>query len=64
MMKKFYFLPGNWDLEYHIRTSPFSEAATGSGTGTFKRTLDEKYVVFDYPCNINNQKGQAHGIFA
>jgi hypothetical protein len=67
MMEKFDFLLGNWDLEYRIPKSAFSEADTGSGTGTFKRALDDKYVYFDYECTLSSapqQIGKAHTIFA
>ena len=67
MMDKFDFLLGSWNLEYRIPKSSFSEADTGSGHGTFKRTLDDKYVQFDYECSFSSapkQKGKAHGIFA
>ena len=67
VMDKFEFLIGQWNLEYRIPKSALSEAATGSGTGTFKRALDDKYVFFDYLCNISttpNETGKAHGIFA
>ena len=64
MMEKFNFLLGNWSLEYNVPKSAFSEAMTGTGFGTFKRALDDKYVYFDYSSLINNEKGQAHAIFA
>lgn len=64
MMEKFDFLLGDWNLEYRVPKSAFSEAATGSGTGTFKRALDNKYVYFDYSASVGGQKAQAHAIFA
>ena len=63
-MKKFAFLLGNWEMEYNIPKSPFSEATTGTGQGIFKRALDDKCVYFDYSTLIDGNKGQAHGIFA
>lgn len=63
-MEKFDFLLGDWDLEYRIPKSALSEAATGTGSGTFKRFLDDKYVVFDYSCSLTTGQGQAHAIFA
>ncbi len=63
-MKKFDFLIGDWNLESKIPKSSFSEATTGSGFGTFKRALDDKYVFFDYESNIEGETGGAHGIFA
>jgi hypothetical protein len=64
MMEKFDFLIGDWNLEYRVPKSKFSEAATGSGSGTFKRALDNKYVYFDYFSSVNGQEGKAHAIFA
>jgi hypothetical protein len=65
MMKKFDFLLGDWTLEYRIPKSAFSEAMTGAGTGTFKRTLNDKYVCFDYSATFSTgDKAQAHAIFA
>lgn len=64
MMEKFNFLLGNWNLESKIPKSTFSEATTGTGTGTLKRALDDKYVYFDYSSTINGENGQAHAIFA
>ncbi len=69
MMEKFDFLLGNWNLEYKVPKSEFSEAATGTGTGTFKRALDDKYGYFDYSGSLTprekaGKEGGAHGIFA
>ncbi|MBC8358167.1 MAG: DUF1579 family protein [Candidatus Aminicenantes bacterium] len=64
MMEKFDFLLGNWNLEYKVPKSAFSEAATGTGTGTFKRALDDKYVYFDYSASLTLGEGEAHAIFA
>ena len=69
MMEKFDFLLGNWNLESNVPKSAFSEAATGTGTGTFKRALDDKYVYFDYSGSLTSgekagEEGGAHGIFA
>jgi hypothetical protein len=63
-MEKFEFLLGNWNLEYRVPKSTLSEAATGTGSGTFKRALKDKYVFFDYSCSLTTGKEQAHGIFA
>ena len=41
-MEKFEFLLGDWDLEYRIPKSSMSQADTGTGSGTFKRFLDDK----------------------
>jgi hypothetical protein len=65
MMEKFDFLLGTWNLDYRIPKSRLSEARTAAGTGTFKRVLKDKYVVFDYQAAASNgdQTG-AHAIFA
>jgi hypothetical protein len=62
-MEKFEFLLGDWDLEYHVPKSSMSQAATGTGSGAFKRFLDDKYVTFDYWCSLTTGQGQAHAIF-
>lgn len=62
-MKKFDFLLGNWNMEYKIPKSTFSNATIGTGAGTFKRALDDKYVYFDYSTLIDGKKGAAHAIF-
>ncbi len=64
MMEKFDFLIGDWNLEYKVPKSNFSKAATGSGVGTFRRALNDKYVYFDYSSLIGGQIGEAHAIFA
>jgi len=63
-MKKFDFLLGNWNMESKIPKSVFSEATTGTGVGTFKRALADKYVYFDYSSLIDGEKVEAHAIFA
>jgi hypothetical protein len=60
-MEKFEFLLGDWNLEYKIPKSTFSEAGRDSGTGRFKRALNDKYVYFDYSTKTG---GEAHAIFA
>ena len=65
MMEKFDFLLGDWNLESKVPKSKYSEAATGIGTGTFRRALDDKYVYFDYSSSAGEgPEGQAHGVFA
>lgn len=69
VMDKFDFLLGDWNLEYRVPKSAYSEAAKGIGTGTFKRALDDRYVYFDYTASLTTgkevaKKGGAHGIFA
>ena len=63
-MEKLEFLLGDWNLKYRVPKSSFSEKATGTGTGTFKRALNDRYVFFDYSCSLTTGKGQAHGVFA
>jgi hypothetical protein len=58
------FFIGEWSLEYKVPKSRFSEAATGTGTGTFSWALNDKYVYFDYSCSLTTGDGKAHGIFA
>jgi len=60
-MTKFEFLLGDWNLEYRIPKSSFSEAGTDTGTGTFKKILDDRYIQFDY---TTQSGGKAKGIFA
>ena len=62
-MGKFEFLLGDWGMEYRIPKSSMSQADTGTGSGTFKRFLDDKYVTFDYSCSSTTGQGQAHAIF-
>ena len=66
-MDKFDFLLGTWNLESNIPKSSFSEADTGTGQGTFKRVLNDKYVQLDYEGTSSSAPQQitkAHGIFA
>lgn len=63
-MEKFEFLLGDWDMEYRVLKSSMSEAATGTGTGTFKKFLDDQYVLFDYSYSLTTGPGQAHAIYA
>jgi hypothetical protein len=60
-MNKFEFLLGNWQLDYHIPKSTFSEAKTDKGTGSFRKALGEKYVIFEYRTESGSE---AMGIFA
>ena len=69
VMDKFDFLLGTWNLEYKVPKSAFSERTTGTGIGTFKRALDNRYVYFDYKASLTagkkaQKEGGAHGIFA
>jgi len=54
----------DWTLDYKIPESRFSEAATGTGTETFRQALNDKYVYFDYSCSLTMSDAEAHGIFA
>jgi len=63
-MEKFEFLLGDWDMEYRVLKSSMSEAATGNGNGTFKKFLDDQYVLFDYSYSLTTGPGQAHAIYA
>ena len=62
-MKKFEFLIGSWDLDYRVPKTSFGKAERGSGKGTFRRALDDKYVFFDYECHLPSGDGEAHGVF-
>ncbi len=63
-MARLEFLLGDWNLVYTVPGSRFSEAGTGTGTGTFRRALHDKYVYFDYTCSLTTGDSEAHGIFA
>ena len=51
-------------MEYTVPKSRFSKAATGTGMGTFRWALNDKYVYFDYSCSLTTGCAEAHGIFA
>jgi hypothetical protein len=61
VMNKFEFLLGNWTLEYRIPKSIFSEEGSDTGTGSFKKALNDKYVFFEYSTRSGSG---ATGIFA
>ncbi len=61
---KFDSFIGKWELGYSVPESIFSKADKGSGTGEFKRELNDKYVVFNYSSLLTAGKASAHGIFA
>ena len=63
-MEKFNFLIGDWLLKYTVPKSSLSEASTSEGEGTFKRTLKDKYVFFDYKSGLTPGPWEANGIFA
>ena len=60
-LDKFEFLIGDWNLEYRIPKSIFSDPGTDTGVGSFKKILKDKYVLFEYSTNSG---GEAKGIFA
>jgi len=62
-MKKFDFLIGDWNLDYKVPKSAFGKAERGTGIGTFRRTLNDRYVYFDYECHLPSGDGQAHAVF-
>jgi len=64
MMERLGFLINDWMLDYKIPESRLSEAATGTGTGTFRQVLNDKYVYFDYSCSLTIGDAEAHRIFA
>jgi hypothetical protein len=40
------------------------QSGAGTGAGTFRRALNDKYVYFDYSCSLTTGDGHAHGVFA
>lgn len=64
-MAPFEFLIGSWNLDYWFPKSCLSEVeGTGTGLGTFQRTLNGKYVTLDYTCSLTTGDGAAHALFA
>jgi hypothetical protein len=60
-MNRLDFLLGDWNLAYRIPKSSLSEAGSDSGTGSFTRALNGRYVIFDYSTKAGSG---AHAIFA
>lgn len=60
-LNKFNFLLGNWNLEYRIPKSQMSDSGSDRGFGTFKKILDNQYILFEYSTESG---GEAKGIFA
>jgi hypothetical protein len=60
-LEKFEFLVGDWNLEYRIPKSIFSDPGTDTGEGCFKKILKDNYVSFEYSTKSG---GAAKGIFA
>lgn len=55
------FLLGDWNLEYNIPKSKFSDSAKDSGVGSFQKILNDNYIIFEYSTQSG---GEAKGIFA
>lgn len=62
-MEKFNFLIGEWSLKYKVPQSVYSPEATGEGTGTFRKALNDKCVFFDYCAEMTAGSTSAHGVF-
>lgn len=60
-IEKLDFFLGNWDLDYIIPESFMSKACRDSGTGSFHKILNDKYVMFEYSTDSGSE---AKGIFA
>ena len=59
------FLLGEWKLNYRFPASDLSPAeGTGTGQGTFKKMLDDRFLRFEYTCSTTLGAGAAVGIFA
>lgn len=61
ILDKFEFLFGDWNLEYRIPKSKFSDSGSDTGFGSFKKILSDNYVLFEYSTKSG---GEAKGIFA
>jgi len=61
ILSKLGFLSGDWNLEYRIPNSTFSDAGTDTGTGSFKKMLNDQYLLFEYSTKSGSE---AKGIFA
>jgi hypothetical protein len=60
-MDRLGFLIGKWKLAYRIPESPFSPARSDNGIGSFRKVLQDQYVIFEYSTDSG---GAAMGIFA
>ena len=60
-ISNFGFLLGSWNLDYRIPKSNFSDARTEKGSGSFKKILNDKYILLEYSTESG---GEAKGIFA
>lgn len=61
ILDKFDFLLGDWNLEYLIPGSKFSDSGSDTGTGSFRKILSDNYVLFEYSTKSGSE---AKGIFA
>lgn len=61
ILHKFEFLLGSWNLKYHIPKSILSEAGSDTGSGVFRKILNDKFVQFEYSTKSGSE---ARGIFA
>jgi hypothetical protein len=61
ILDKFEFLIGEWNLEYQIPKSTFSDSGSDTGIGSFKKILNDNYVLFEYSTKSGSE---AKGIFA
>ena len=63
-ISKLDFLLGEWSLDYRVPESAISKEDKGTGTGEFKRILNDKFVSFDYHAKLSSMETKAHAIFA
>ncbi|MGD1006301.1 MAG: DUF1579 family protein [Ignavibacteriaceae bacterium] len=63
-ISKLDFFLGTWNLEYRVPESLFSKVDKGSGTGEFKRILNDEYVTFDYKAKLSSIESSSHAVFA
>jgi len=59
-MNKFEFLLGTWNLDYQISKSLLSPSRSDTGLGSFRKILNDKYVLFEYSTRSGSE---AKGIF-
>lgn len=48
---------------YNVPKSQFSGGDKGTGKGTFRKALQDKYIIFNYLCKLSSGEGEAQGIF-
>jgi hypothetical protein len=61
IFNKFDFLLGDWNLEYRIPKSIFSDPGSDTGHGSFRKILNDSYILFEYTTASDSE---AKGIFA